>query len=493
MPGTQEKQFPGAWPESPQLPASHAPSVMDIQIPPLGDSLQEVQRPSSPSCSASDATRFAEKPPPLRIIVPPTEYCPFSTDLTLPITPLSLPTPVSSSCFTFSDTQELANQSTFVPLTPASLPPSCPQVTAVADFASPTSSQFLLMPPTPRMENMDNETPICVSPLATPATAKELISSGPHEPKCANLRPWEVSSSTWLSDLGGHTETDRIFRRNLLEVQSVNTESSPASTPALSPSVVSPSSQVSSVLAYNSPTSPVRPPSSLPAALSSYPRTMSPQCSSPSRLVLKPTGTDTFPSTLDSLQAWRVGVTPGLPRSEEPRSPLFEDVHCSPLGELAPETPMHPPSPSRQLHSHLFSPPHSRTSRSQNFIKHAKILGGHVKRLVTRQSTNKHRGSMDRGVNLRVITSQDSENGSVILITAPPPPYDVRPLASVSHGPPGQEHARSRTISEYSSVIQGSTVEHAIPDVNESSSRQGGSRNALRRFSFAALSTIKRF
>ncbi|KAF8140207.1 hypothetical protein EV363DRAFT_1311904 [Boletus edulis] len=450
-----------------------------------GDSLEELPRPSSPRCSGGSATQFAKKHPPLRIVVPPTEYCPFSTDLTLPITPLSLPTPVSSSCFTFSEAQERVNQSVSVPPTPP--------VTAVADFASPTSSQFLLMPPTPRLENMDGETTICVSSLATPGAAEDPMRSGSHGTKPANLRPWGVSSSTWLSDLGGHTETDRIFRHNLLQITSVDTESSPASTPALSPSAVTPSSQASSILAYNSPTSLAKSPASSPPALSQYPCTMSTQSSSPARLVLKPMGTDTFPSTVDSLQAWRERVTPGLPRSEESPSPPCEDVHGSRSGEVIPETPMHTSFPSHHLHSRPFPSRVSRASRSRTLIKQAKMLGGRVKRLVTRQRDNKLRGSMDQGVDFRVVTRQDSENGSVILITAPPPPYDdVRPV--VSHSPTVQEHARSRTISEYSSAVQSSTVEFANTDITELGSRLegGGSRNALRRLSFAALSTIKR-
>jgi len=466
---------------------------MDYRGSAPGDSLEELHR-SSPSCSGSSATHFTKKPPPLRIVVPPTEYCPFSTDLTLPITPLSLPTPVSSSCFTFSDTRGLVNQGVSVPPTPAPVLSSYSQATAVVGFASPTSSQFLLMPPTPRLENVDSETALCAPPLATPGAANEQVcSSGSHETKSGDLRPWEVSSSTWLSDLGGHTETDRVFRNNLLEITSVDTESSPASTPALSPSAVSPPSQVSSILADNLPASLARSPASFPSAPSPYPCTMS-HSSSPAHLVLKPTGTDTFPSTLDSLQVWRESVTPGLPRSEEPHSPLTEDVHGSRLGELVPETPIYPSLPSHQLHSHLLSPRTSRVSRSQTFIKHAKIFGGRVKRLVTRQSVHKHRGSMDRGVNFSVVTSQDSENGSVILITAPPPPYDVRPVTLISHNPMGQEHARSRTISEYSSAVPASTVELATTGMTESGSRQGDTnRNALRRLSFAALSTIKKF
>ncbi|KAG6381218.1 hypothetical protein JVT61DRAFT_5621 [Boletus reticuloceps] len=485
MPCMPEMQFPGAWPESPTLQASPAPSVMENR----GDSLEELPRPSSPRCSGGSATQFAKKHPPLRIVVPPTEYCPFSTDLTLPITPLSLPTPVSSSCFTFSEAQERVNQSESVPPTPAPILPSCPPVTAVVDFASPTSSQFLLMPPTPRLEIVDGETAICVSSLATPGAAEDPMRSGSHGTKSANLRPWDVSSSTWLSDLGGHTETDRIFRHNLLQITSVDTESSPASTPALSPSAVTPSSQASSILAYNSPTSLARSPALSPPALSQYPCTMSTQSSSPGRLVLKPMGTDTFPSALDGLQAWRERVTPGLPRSEESPSPPCEDVHGSRSGEVIPETPMHTSFPSHHLHSRPSPPRVSRASRSRIFIKQAKMLGGRVKRLVTRQRDNKHRGSMDQGVDFRVVTSQDSENGSVILITAPPPPYDVRPVTS----PTVQAHMRSRTISEYSSAVQSSSVEFANTDITELGSRQGGSsRNALRRLSFAALSTIKR-
>lgn len=470
---------------------------MDYRASLLSDSLEELHRPS-PSCSGSSATQPAKKPPPLRIIVPPTEYCPFSTDLTLPVTPLSLPTPVSSSCFTFSDRQELANQSVSGPPTPAPVLPSCSQDTAVPDFASPTSSQFLLMPPTPHLElDADIETTIRVSPapLATPAATDEPMRSGSNGTKSENPRPWEVSSSTWLSDLGDHTETDRIFRYNLLGITSVDTDSSPASTPALSPSAVSPSSQVPSILAYNLPPSGslARSPASLPPALSPYPYTMSPQSSSPAHLVLKPTGTDTFPSTLGSLQAWRESVTPGIPRSEQLHSPLSEDTHNSQLGELMPETATnHPSLPSRQLRSHYLSARVPRVSKSQTFIKHAKMFGGRVKQLVTRQSVNKYRGSMDRGISFRVVTSQDSENGSVILITAPPPPYDVRPPTLIPRDPTEQEHVRSRTVSEYSAV-QASTVELSTTGMTESGSRQGGSnRNALRRLSLAALSTIKR-
>jgi len=61
------------------------------------------------------------------------------------------------------------------------------------------------------------------------------------------------------------------------------------------------------------------------------------------------------------------------------------------------------------------------------------VLGGRVKQLVKRQSVHKHRCSMGRGINFRVITSQDSENGSVILIT------DTHPLRNRSirdHAPP---------------------------------------------------------
>lgn len=497
MPCTPERQLPGAWPEPsvcsfpPPPPSIPSPLLqpMDPRASPPGDSLEDL-----PPCSGGSATLLPKKPPPLRIIVPPTEYCPFSTDLTLPITPLSLPTPVSSSCFTFSDMQERVTQSVSAPPTPAPILSSCSRDPAVADFASPTSSLFLLMPPTPRLEDVDIETAIRVSPLATPPATDEPMRKGSNGTKSENPHPWEVSSSTWLSDLGGHTETDRIFRHNLPDIMSVDTDSSPASTPALSPSAVSPSSQLFSVLAYNLQTSLTRSPVSLPPAMSPHTCTIDSQPSSPARLVLKPTGTDTFPSTLDSLQAWRASVTPGIPRSEEPLSPLSEDVHNSRLGEPTPETPtIHPSLPSHQLHSHHLSRVH-RVSRSKTFVKHAKMFGGRVKRLVTRQSVNKHRGSMDRGVSFRVVTSQDSENDSVILITAPPPPYDVRPPALVPHSPIGQEHARSRTISEYSSAVQASTVELSSTGRTESGSRQGSNhRNTLRRLSLAALSTIKRF
>lgn len=459
--------------------------VMDRRVPPLGDSLGESQRPSSPT--------IHRKPPALRIVVPPTEYCPFSTDLTLPITPHSLPTPVSSSCFTFSDAQDLVTNS--IPPTPALAQSSCSRDTAVADLASPTSSQFLLMPPASHVEGADSEIAIRVSPLAAHPATDGSMRNESNGSKSGNLRPWEVLSSTWLSDLGGHTETDRIFQHNLLEITLGDTDSSPASTPALSPSAVSPSSHISSALAYNLPSSLARSPASLSPGLSPYPPTMSPH-SLPARLALKPTGTDTFPSTLDGLEAWRESVAPGTPPSEELPSPLSEDsVHGSQLEELLAETAMNPSLPSHLLQSHhLQSTRIPRASRSRTFIKHAKLLGGRVKQIVKRQSVQKYRGSMDRGVSFRVITSQDSENGSVILITAPPPPYDSGPLTLVPQSHTEQEHMRSRTTSAYSSAVQTSTAELATAGITELGSRQGGSnRNALRRLSVAALSTIKKF
>ncbi|KAF9229340.1 hypothetical protein BS17DRAFT_771321 [Gyrodon lividus] len=467
---------------------------MDRQVSLSGNSLEESSTHFIPSPSRS-ATQPARKAPPLRIIVPPTEYCPFSTDLTLPITPLSLPTPVSSSCFTFSDTQELPSQSVSVPPTPGLvLSSTCSYDTAVANFASPTSSQFLLMPPTPHSIDAGNDAEISASPLGTPTiTDGPQLLSEPKRAKSGNLRPWEISSSTWLSDLGGNTETDRIFRQNLLDTTSVDTDSSLGSTPGLSP--VSPPSHFPSTLAHNLPMSLARSLVSSPSARSSH--TMSPQlsCSSPTRLALKPTGTDTFPSTVDSLQAWRQGVTPGVPQVEEPCSFVAEDA-LSPASpgarsaELVPEAVIQP-SFSPHRHSRPSAP---RISKSRSFVKRAKKFGGRVKQFVTRHSASQYHSGMDRGASFRIVTSQDSENGSVILISAPPPPYDAHPLTPIPlHSSEAQDNLRSRTVSQYSSALPGSTLERSTTGITDSSYRQEGrSRSALRRLSLAAFSTIKR-
>jgi hypothetical protein len=462
------------------------------------NSLEEPSTHRTPSSPSRSATQPARKAPPLRIIVPPTEYCPFSTDLTLPITPLSLPTPLSSSCFTFSETQEPPSQSVSVPPTPALVISSaCSHDTAVANFASPTSSQFLLMPPTPHLMDMGNDAAIGASPLGTPSTVadgpKVLIGSKGTE--SGNPRPWELSSSTWLTDLGGHTKTDRIFRQNLPDTTSVHTDSSLGSTPELSLSPLSPPSQFPSTLACHFPMSLTRSPVSSPFLPSLH--TISPQfsCSSPTRLALKPMGTDTFPSTMDSLQAWREGVSPGVPQVEESCSVFVDDAQspASPgarSAELVPEAVVQPsfsaPRQSRQ--------PAPRISKSRNFMRRAKKFGGRVKQFVVRHSASQYRSGMDSGVNFRIVTSQDSENGSVILISAPSPPYDARSLTPIpTHNPEAQDNLRSRTVSQYSSALPGSTLERSTTGVTDSSHRQeGSSRRALHRLSLAAFSTMKR-
>ncbi|KIK94906.1 hypothetical protein PAXRUDRAFT_827517 [Paxillus rubicundulus Ve08.2h10] len=520
-------QFPGAWPESPSSPNECTPSLSLLPEPSsavkpleprrqLGDSLSStmahtvdhqvllassnsLEEPSTyrtPSSPARSATQSIRKVPPLRIIVPPTEYCPFSTDLTLPITPLSLAVPLSSSCCTFSDTQEPPSQSVSVPSTPALvLSSACSDDTAVANFASPTSSQFLLMPPTPHSMGVGNDAAISASPLGTPTVAngpKVLI--GPKGTKSGDLRPWELSCSTWLTDLGGHTETDRIFRQNLPDTTSVHTDSSLGSTPELSLSPLSPPSQFPSTLACHFPVSLARSPVSSPILPSLH--TMPPQlyCSSPTRLALKPTGTDTFPSTMDSLQAWREGVSPGVLQVEEPCSVFVEDAQSpAPPGaqsaEPVPEAVVQPSfSTPRQSR-----PPAPRISKSRNLMRRAKKFGGRVKQFVVRHSASQYHSGMDSGVNFRIVTSQDSENGSVILISAPPPPYDARPLTPIPTHSPEEDNLRSRTVSQYSSALPGSTLERSTTGATDSSYRQeGSSRRALRRLSLAAFSSMKR-
>ncbi|KIJ68386.1 hypothetical protein HYDPIDRAFT_24673 [Hydnomerulius pinastri MD-312] len=477
---------------------------MDHQVQTSSDSLEELYalRDTPPPSRSQSAPQRGGKGIPLRIIVPPSEYCPFSTDFTLPITPLSLPTPVSSSCFMFSDSEE---QSASAPPTPGLILTSSPDDAAVVDFASPTSSQFLLMPPTPHSTDICNEAAISASPLNTPSAVDGQKVRFPlgesKDTKFGNPRPWEVTSSTWLSDLGGNTETDRIFRRNLHDTTSVDTDSSPVSTPSLSLSPVSPPSPLPSPLAYTLPMSLDSAPVSSPFAPSSL--AMSPQlnCNSPTRLALQPTGTATFPSTVDSLQAWREGVMFGVSQAQEPHpftaeddlSPTSPGVHSAELVEPEPEATVHP---SFSVERRSRRPP-LHTSKSQNFITRAKKLGGRMKQFVARHRANKYNGGMDRGVRFRIVTSQDSENGSVILISAPPPPYDARPLTPIPPRSPEEREilmARSRTVSEYSSRLPGSTLERATTGVTDSSSRQGGSsRNPLRRLSLAAFTTIKAF
>ncbi|KAH7883640.1 hypothetical protein F5I97DRAFT_1559039 [Phlebopus sp. FC_14] len=506
---TSKKQFPGAWPDfdstchevytttTSQL--RDRPAMVDAmgeatpsRTSPEGSYTQA--RPSSPSRPVPHPSGNATS---LRIIVPPSEYCPFTTDLTLPITPLSLPAPLDMSYFTSSPTREPAS----APPTPGLILSSLsPDDAAVADLASPTSSQFLLMPPTPRSADLEGVESISSPRLNMPSVADGSKSRFPlgesKDAKAGNPRPWEVTSSTWLSDLGGDTETDRIFRRNLHYTAMVETQSSPISTAALNVSPLLPTSAFPSALALDLPPMSLESaPVSSPSAPSSCLMSPQPLCSSPARLALQPTGTATFPSTVDSLQAWREGVVNAMPEAgEQQPSILRSSPGRRSIALPEPQSAIQVSSPTLD---HSFPLGRHTLSKPQNFINRAKKLGGRVKQFVTRRRGNRRNNGMDRDVNLRITTRQDSEDGSVILINAPPPPYNDLPLISLPlRSLEEQDLPLGRlSISEHSPRLPGSILERSTTGgqgTDTSSRQEGSSRNALRRLSLAAFSTMKR-
>ncbi|KAF9242891.1 hypothetical protein BU15DRAFT_72540 [Melanogaster broomeanus] len=270
---------------------------------------------------------------------------------------------------------------------------------------------------------------------------------GPKQPSgglgdAGNLCPWEPFAPSWLSDLGANTETDRLFRQNPLATSLIDGESCLGTTPALSLSAVSPSSRSS----WSYPKSATRSPVSSPSV--PFPH------SSPPPLALEPTGTDTSPSTpVDSLQAWRRGVMPGVPQLEGPYSEFPEDS-SSPASpgarseELMPEAVVRPASlPGSQDRT-----PAPLISKSQHFVEGAKSFGGRIR----------------RDVNFGVFSGQDSVNGSADLINAPPLSYDIRPFTPIPpHSPEPQDHLRLRTVSEGCSTLPGRTAEDGTIRVSD--------------------------
>lgn len=438
----------------------------------------------------SASRRGSEKTSPLRIIVPPSEYCPFSTDLTLPITPLSLPDSLTMSHFTSGEGAPLSSNlaqssSSAQPLTVGSV--------------SPPSSQFLLMPLTPHMADVNPEATINTSPAGTLSAMSgsnaRFSSKEGNDAKLENPHSWGVSPPTWLGELGGNTEADRALRCNLRDTLSLNTSSTPGSTPTLS---FSPGSLTSSALYAQTMSAPTSSPCPTSSPVASQ------ILNSPKRLALQATGTDTFPSILDNMETWQEeeALDPSV-HIDDPASYVVQSStrSASPVPQppepLETDPELRPAVRSSILsQSYQTAPTPTLVAKStHSFIQRARRFGGRVKELVKRRRGNKYNSGLARQVSFRIIATPESEDGSIIVISAPPPPYENRPSSPVppcSSAEDGHLMERERTVSGLSSGLSGErrSAENC-PVTNPGSDQEPRARRAFRRLSLAAFTSSK--
>ncbi|KAH7915814.1 hypothetical protein BJ138DRAFT_1109336 [Hygrophoropsis aurantiaca] len=422
--------FPGAWPESARPSLDRLSSAASCAAnPPPGLTEVDVAQTSSPSAKGNQESHLAHslhisekpQPPPLRIIVPPSAYCPFSTDLSDPISPLALP-PSFLSLNHGRDTSpdfhsSSGSHSSFVSVPGVVSLSSSPVSAGPIIFASPTSSHCPPMPPTPESSDGDNGAAVTASPFSTESKSPVPL----HDRVTAKedaLKEWEVAGETWLTGLGGDSEADRIFRRNLYDA-SILTDSSPGSTPALSLSPAGsflPTHMPS--LAFSLTSTPTS--SSAPISPTASTHGLPPS----SRLALQPTSTIAFPSSVDRFEQWREDVTGGPIRAEDTGS---ETVQASSSPIVNSPTTTHSSADQEgtidadetlQIPANLSLA--TSALKSRNLLQRARDFGGRMKRLVSRRHS---RSNIQVS---RPVTSSANDNESIILIIAPPPPYEDR-------------------------------------------------------------------
>lgn len=193
---------------------------------------------------------------------------------------------------------------------------------------------------------------------------------------------------------------------------------------------------------------------------------------SPTRLTLRPTGTDAFPSILDSLEAEHEDVRDsntyiGDHLVDTPASPALAASHY--LEPAEHESDVHTPSPPRAL-----SPLPTRTPKtkpSNGFIQRAKRFGGKVKQLVTRRNGSRHSDVLNGGFSFENADRTRSMGGPVSLIGSVPLYHavDRRVSDEMSCRAPVDQY-----WSKHISSTNGSIPKH-----------EGRIRKSLRRFSLA--------
>ncbi|KAG2072705.1 hypothetical protein BDR04DRAFT_400594 [Suillus decipiens] len=426
-PSTPTKLIPGAWLD--QGISSSPSSFLGQTIIPIVDQMTTAS-PEQRTPEMHTASTAGDRPlsiiVPTPMLVPPLAYHPFNTDFSLPPLPTSyignkiLPDEHSSSS---------------MPSTPGldHTPSSSHFSSDPNTMTSPTPSHFATIPVTPEAHDNYNIATINTSPskmsrIAKPQTSMTLMMDKP--PKLPdNLLV--STGSNWLSDLGGNTETDRIFRNALFNpISSFSAQSSPFTS-----SVASPASSFPAALLPSMSTSLNSTPISSPSAPSSLNCMSSAYSPTTARLALSPTSTPAFPSSIDSFERWREDVTIQTNRRETtPETPsAYDDTGSS--AEHTERTSQPPPG----LNQRVVNPCAPPAIKSKTFMQKAKKIGGHVKRFVTRCRKSKWDTTIEAGA-FGVTTHTGSDDGSVVVISARPPSYDTRLSTSIS--PQGPEQRR---------------------------------------------------
>ena len=192
---------------------------------------------------------------------------------------------------------------------------------------------------------------------------------------------------------------------------------------------------------------------------------------SPTRLILRPTGTDAFPSILDSLEAEHEEVRDSNTYIDDhlvetPASPALAASHY--LEPAEHESDVHTPSSPRVLSPLPTGMP--KTKPSDGFIQRAKRFGGHVKQLVTRRKESRHGNGLN-GCFSSKNADRRSVGGPVSLIGSVPLYHAVERRGSdeMSCRAPADQY-----WSKHISSTNGSISKH-----------EGRMRKSLRRLSLA--------
>ncbi|KAG2752378.1 hypothetical protein P692DRAFT_20772760 [Suillus brevipes Sb2] len=479
---TPTKLIPGAWLDQGISSSTFSSGQTIIQNVDQVITASPGQRTPEMSTASTAGDRPLSIIVPTPVFAPPLAYCPFSTDFSLPPLPTSY---IGKKIMP----DEHSNSS--MPSTPGldHTPSSGHFSSDPNTITSPTPSHFATMPVTPEThDNRDiatiNTSPSKIPHIVKPEASMTLIMDKP--PKLPdNL--WVSAGSNWLSDLGGNTETDRIFRNALFGA-------SPQSSP-LTSSIASPASSFPAALLPGMSTSLNSTPISSPSAPSSLNCMSSAYSPTTARLALSPTSTPAFPSSIDSFERWREDVTVQTNRRETmPETPsAYDDTGSS--AEHTERTSQPPPG----LNQRAVNSPAPPAIKSKTFMQKAKKIGGRVKRFVTRGKRSRWNTAIEAGA-FDLTTHTGSDDGSIVVISARPPSYDTRLSPPISPQSPEQRRRSMPMLSPHyvlvreriSAIAEGAVeVPRAAPPA-DARGLPGSivSRVPTRRFSLAAFSSL---
>ncbi|KAG2149948.1 hypothetical protein BD769DRAFT_367676 [Suillus cothurnatus] len=484
-PSTPTKFIPGAWLDQGISTTSSSGQTIVQNVDQVITASPGQRTPEMPTAStAGDRPLSIIVPTP--VFIPPLAYCPFSTDFSLP----QLPASYIGKKFLSDE-----HASSSMPSTPGldHTPSSSHFSSDPKTMTSPTPSHFATMPVTPEAHDNRDIATINTSPSKIPRIVKSQASMTLMTDKPPKLPDnlWVSTGSNWLSDLGGNTETDHIFRNALFgPIPSLSPQSSP-----LTSSVASPASSFPAALLPSMSTSLNSTPISSPSAPSSLNCMSSAYSPTTARLALSPTSTPAFPSSIDSFERWREDVTVQTSRRETmPETPsAYDDTGSS--AEHTERTSQPPPG----LNQRVVNPHAPPAIKSKTFMQKAKTIGGRVKRFVTRGKRSKWNAAIEAGA-FDVTTRTGSDDGSIVVISASPPSCNTHLSPPISPQSPEQRRRSMPMVSPHyvlvrervSAIAEGAVEVSRTAPPADARGLPGSivSRVPTRRFSLAAFSSL---